>query len=91
MSKMLRCGIILGGIFLFSCAAWDCFAGEGTAGRILTPEQLKGAELKAVWENELPLKKMESLEQLSIIGSCIYALSGSNYMVLLNREDGKTI
>jgi len=91
MSKMLQSGLIVGIIFLFSLAAGNCFAQEIAAGKILTLEQLKGAELKIVWENELPLKKAESLEQLLIIGTRIYALSGNNYMISLNREDGKVI
>jgi outer membrane protein assembly factor BamB len=90
MSKMLQCGMMLGAGFLFIFAAGG-FAQESTAGKILTPEQIKGAELKIVWENELPIRKTENLEQLLIIGSRIYALSGNNYMISLNREDGKVM
>ncbi len=66
-------------------------AGADGSGRLLSPELLEHARLKTAWENELPLKRGEKLQQLFLVGDCIYALSDRNFMVCLDREKGKMI
>jgi len=58
---------------------------------LVSPELLGHAKLKIVWQNKLPIRKTESLDQLSIIGNRIYALSDHNYMVCLDREKGNAL
>lgn len=58
---------------------------------LVSPELLEHGKLELVWENKLPMKKKESLEQLYILGNRIYGLSSRNYMVSLNREKGSVI
>jgi outer membrane protein assembly factor BamB len=68
--------------------------GEATQGRsewLVSPQLLEHAKLKILWQNELPMKKAENLEQLFIIGNRIYTLSDQNYMACLNREKGNMI
>jgi outer membrane protein assembly factor BamB len=59
--------------------------------RLVSPKLLEHAKLEILWENPLPIKKAESLEQLLILGNRIYAISDRNYTVSLNRENGKMI
>jgi len=58
---------------------------------LVSPELLRSAKLKIVWQNKLPIRKNENLDQLFIIGNRIYALSDHNYMVCLDRETGNVI
>jgi outer membrane protein assembly factor BamB len=64
---------------------------EGSSQRLVSPKLLEHANLKMLWENKLPIKKAESLEQLLILGNRIYAISDRNYTVSLNRENGNMI
>ena len=59
--------------------------------RLVSRELLERAKLKLEWENKLPITRKERLEQLSIIGDGIYALSDRNYLVSLNRRTGNLI
>ena len=58
---------------------------------LVSPELLRHAGLKTIWESELPIKKAENLEQLLLLGNRIYAISDRNYMTSLNKEDGNRI
>lgn len=58
---------------------------------LVSPELLEHAKLKMVWQNKLPIKQTENLEQLFIIDNRIYALSDRNYMISLNREKGNVV
>jgi len=58
---------------------------------LVSSELLKHANLKMLWQRQLPIKEKESLEQLFIVGNQIYALSSRNYMVSLDRESGDVI
>jgi len=64
---------------------------QGGSQWLVSPKLLEHANLKMLWENKLPIKKAESLEQLLILGNRIYAISDRNYTVSLNRENGKMI
>ncbi len=87
MERMFKWRFILPAVFLFFCFVQNSFAAEDSSGRLVSPELLEHANLKILWENELPIKKTESLERLLILGKCIYAISNRNYMVSLNREN----
>jgi outer membrane protein assembly factor BamB len=58
---------------------------------LVSPKLLEHAKLKILWENKVPIKKDESLEQLLIFDNRIFAISDRNYTVCLNRENGNMI
>jgi len=58
---------------------------------LVSPELLEHAKLKMLWQNKLPIRKTENLEQLFIVSNRIYALSDRNYMISLNREKGNVV
>jgi len=108
MLKILRCNLVLLVSLLVFCYAAGSIAAEGGSpspfeGRgsrwLVSPELLAAGNLEIVWQNELPMKKSESLERLFIpfdlsagrLGDRIYALSENNYLVSLNREKGNVI
>jgi outer membrane protein assembly factor BamB len=64
---------------------------QGGSQWLVSPKLLEHANLKILWENKLPIKKDESLEQLLIFDNRIFAISDRNYTVCLNRENGKMI
>ncbi len=86
---------------LFLCVAAGCAARNSSPGQraasdglsqwLVSPQLLAAGKLEILWQNELPIGKKESLEQLFILGNRIYALSDRNYMVSLNREKGNVI
>lgn len=91
MTKMSRCGLILlVGLFGLHDVP-KCIAAEGGSRWLVSPELLGAGNLEIVWQNELPIRKSESLERLFILGNRIYVLSDSNYMISLNREKGDVI
>jgi outer membrane protein assembly factor BamB len=88
---MLRYRIALLAGLLVLCVLQSGFAAESSSRWLVSPELLKHANLKILWENELPIKKAENLERLLILGNRIYAISDHNYMVSMNRENGNMI
>ena len=58
---------------------------------LVSPELLRSAKLKIVWQNKLPIRKTEGVDQLFIISNRIYALSDQNYMVCLDRVKGNAL
>ncbi|OHB62052.1 MAG: hypothetical protein A2167_03635 [Planctomycetes bacterium RBG_13_46_10] len=73
-----------------------CISAIGTAAQVksdwlVSPELLEHAKLKILWQNELPIRKSESLKQLFLVGSRVYALSSRNFLVSLDREKGSVI
>ncbi len=95
---MLKCRLVSLVSFFIFCVV-PSVAVESSLERLISPELLKGAELEILWENKLPIKTGESLEQLFIpfdcakgkLGNRIYGLSDQNFMVSLNREKGNVI
>ena len=71
----------------------------GSSDRLVSPELLRHAGLKIVWESELPIKhalslpngKAETLEQLTLLGERVYAISSRNYVVSMNKDTGKNV
>lgn len=91
MARTFKCRFILPASFLVLCVVQSSFAAESGSPRLVSPKLLEHANLKILWENELPIKKAEHLEKLLILGNRIYAISNRNYMVSLNRENGNMI
>lgn len=58
---------------------------------LVSPELLKNAGFKILWENILPTTRGESLERLVILGDHVYAISDKNYMLCLDRNSGRQI
>jgi hypothetical protein len=91
MLKIVRNRIVLlVGVITLSVGQ-NGFAAAGNPRQLVSPELLKHAKLKILWENELPIKKNESLEQLLMLDNRIYAISSQNYMVSLNKKNGNII
>ena len=91
MLKMVRFRIVL---LVSVSALWitqSSFAGQSSSKPLISPELLKHAKLKMLWDNELPIKKDESLDRLLIFGNRIYAVSDRNFMLSLNQKNGKII
>ncbi|MGA1979898.1 MAG: PQQ-binding-like beta-propeller repeat protein [Sedimentisphaerales bacterium] len=94
----LALGVIGVSFFIF-CAVPKSIAVEDDLQHLVSPELLKQAELEILWENKLPIRAGESLEQLFIpfdcaqgrLGNRIYGLSSQNFMVSMNREKGNVI
>ncbi len=91
MSVNLRCklSLLAGLAVLFTCPI--ALGMGGNSKKLVSTELLESANLKILWDNELPIKKGESLERLVILGERIYALSDRNYMISLDREKGNMI
>lgn len=91
MLKMARFRIIL---LLSVSALWisqNSFADGGSSNSLVSPELLKHAKLKILWENELPIKKNENLDQLLLFGNHLYIISDRNFMLSLNQKNGNII
>jgi outer membrane protein assembly factor BamB len=69
----------------------NIFAGSSSSKPLVSPELLKHAKLKMLWDNELPIKKNESLDRLLLFGNRIYAVSDRNFVLSLNQKNGKII
>lgn len=91
MLRTVRCRFLLPAGLLVLAVMHNSFAAEGSSRWLVSPEVLKHANLQISWDNELPIKKGEILEQLFIIGDRIYAISDRNYTISLNRENGNTV
>ena len=73
------------------CTVQSSFAAQGASAGLVSPELLKHANLKTVWENELPIKKGESIGHLFLLANRLYVISDHNYVLSLNKEDGKIV
>jgi len=91
MTKMVRFRIVLlAGV----SALWitqNSFAGQSSSKPLISPELLKHAKLKMLWDNELPIKKNENLDRLILFGNRLYAVSDRNFILSLNQKNGKII
>jgi len=96
MSRIKKFSVIL---FVSFLVVQTGFAVEKPPQRLVSTELLKHAGLKILWEQQLPIKsrkgwpgpKTESLEQLRILDNRIYVFSDRNYIISLDRENGKWI
>lgn len=99
MVKKLRYELVLLFVIFALCGGQNIWAQEDTSLAFVSPELLKAGDLEVLWQNKLPIKKSESLEQLFLPVDCfdgktdnrIYALSSSNYLACLNRDTGNMV
>jgi len=91
MLRMFRHGIISLVGLLVLCVMQSSVAVEGASGGLISPELLGHANLKALWENELPMKSTESLKQLLVLGNRVYVVSDQDHIISLNRDNGKIV
>jgi len=91
MLKTVRFGIALlvsiSALFITQTGLAD----SGSSNSLVSPELLKHAELKILWENELPIKKNEKLDRLLLFGNHLYVISDHNFMLSLNQKNGNII
>lgn len=78
-------------IVLALCGEVRCEDKAAGSERLISADLAKASGLEIIWENHLPIRGNESLERLHILGNRMYALSDRNYMVALNRANGKVI
>lgn len=69
-------------------AAQGRSAAQSSSEGLVSAELLKSANLKMVWQNELPIKKGESVEHVLLIANRLYVISDRNYVLSLNKQDG---
>jgi outer membrane protein assembly factor BamB len=91
MARMLKNRFVLLAGLLVLCFVQYSIAAEGSSQRLVSPKLLEHANLKILWESKLPIKKTESLERLRVLGNHIYMKSTDNYMVSLNKDNGKMV
>ena len=77
--------------FISLCFVQGQVVAASGQGRLVSPELLKHAGLKTVWESELPIKKGETLAQLVLLGNRVYAISSRNYVVSMDKDTGKNV
>lgn len=87
MVKAVRLNLIAMVLFLIPN---QCYSRQSSE-QLVSPGLLEHAKLKLVWDTKLPLHGSEDLEQIFILSNRIYVLSDHNYMVSLNRKNGKVV
>ena len=91
MLRTFGCRIVLLMSLLVSCVVQSGLAADSGSRWLVSPELLKHANLKILWENELPIKSTDSLGQLLILGNRLYAISGRNHTISLKTENGDIV
>ncbi len=91
MLRLFRYKLALLVCLLVLSITHNSFAAEKPLQQLVSSELLKHANLKMLWQQQLPIKKTESLEQLLVLDDNIYVFSDRNYIISLNRENGKWI
>jgi outer membrane protein assembly factor BamB len=76
---------------LVACVIQSSIAMGGSSDRLISEELLKHANLKVLWENELPIKDTEKVRQVLILGSRVYVVSDKDYIISVNRDNGKIV
>jgi outer membrane protein assembly factor BamB len=59
--------------------------------KLVSKELLDVGDLELVWQSIVPLKKGEIIRRLVVSGNRLYALTSKNFLVSLNRENGKPV
>jgi outer membrane protein assembly factor BamB len=59
--------------------------------KLVSKELLEVGDLELVWQSIVPLKKGEIISRLVVSGNRLYALTSKNFLVSLNRENGKPV
>ena len=71
------------------CAGSGFCADKSALRPIVSPELLKAAGLKMMWQNKLPIRPAESLDKLLVLDSRVYMLSDRNFLVSMDSSTGK--
>lgn len=79
-----------GGCSRFGRGARQALWREG-AGWLVERDVIDAANLQRLWEVRLPVKADEKLDKLILHDEYLYALSSKNFMVCLNRNNGKVV
>lgn len=82
--------VLVASIFTF-CTVQSGYAADTNVDHLVSPQLLKQANLKILWENKLPIRKKETLQQLFVLGDHIYVISSRDYIASLNRMDGREV
>ena len=77
--------------FLIVLLVQSGFASEDNGFHLVSPELLRHANLKIVWENFIPVRENERLERMLILDDKIYLISNRNFMLSLGRQSGDKI
>lgn len=91
MLKTVRFVIALLVSLSASCAVQNGFAGRSSLKPLVSPELLKHAKLKMLWDNELPINKNENLDRLLLFDKYLYAITNRNFILSLNQKNGSII
>jgi len=81
--------LLIGGLCL-PCAT-QAYAADADDCRLISPDLLKHAGLRLVWEKKLPMKSSENLNKLYFMVGRLFALSDHNYMASMDRVTGEII
>ncbi|MBN1804062.1 MAG: PQQ-binding-like beta-propeller repeat protein [Sedimentisphaerales bacterium] len=91
MARILKNRFVLFTGLIALCVTQSNTAIGNSSQWLVSPKLLEHANLKTLWENKIPIKNAESLDQLLILGDSIYVISNRNYMVSLNKDNGDMI
>jgi outer membrane protein assembly factor BamB len=78
-------------LVIFLSVICNSFAAEKAAQPLVSPELLEYAGLRTLWQQKLPIKATEYLDEMLILGDRIYIFSNRNYIISLDRNDGEWI
>jgi outer membrane protein assembly factor BamB len=67
------------------------FAESSNLKPLVSPELLKFAKLKMLWDNVFPIKKNENLDRLLLFGDYFYVLTDHNFILSMNQKNGNII
>ncbi|MHC4361125.1 MAG: outer membrane protein assembly factor BamB family protein [Planctomycetota bacterium] len=91
MLKISRICVLLTVVLCILCSESRVFGTVDVYKRLVSPSLLRASGLELVWESKVPIQIEESLSKLFILGGRIYALSSRNYIVSMDRENGRPI
>lgn len=91
MLKFLSFRLILIVSFVLILISQNSIAARSAGNGYISEELLEHANLKVLWEYQLPIREGEKLKQLRILGNDIYSVLGNDYVVSLNREKGSRV
>ncbi len=91
MFEISRCRQVFSACLFVLCVGGVGLGMQEDQRWLISAELLKNAKLKVVWDDELPIKKGETLDRLSIVGERAYALSSRNFEISLDKDKGGTV
>jgi len=96
MQKMRGRGVIFcfSAIFIISLAGCGRLEKEPyrpVSNGLVSKELLEAADLELLWQIELPIKARENLAELYLLADQIYVLSDRNYLVAMDRHNGRPV